>query len=910
MNNLPLLMIPLITALTSGVDTSRIPEITDFVKLSTTTAAENQTKAAVWYDDTHLCFKLTMFDPAAMKLSQGTVTPASQHDGSLWREDSIELFISPVADGTTYFHILTNPVGAVFDQKMKDVTWASNAVITTNTGKESWDAVIKIPFVSFGVTTPQPNDVWRLNICRNSISTHETSSWIPAAKSFHSPASFGKLVFGGEKCSTAQINRHTALYPDKNVVTYSIYNNTGEKKKYTAKIYSTDIVINTLDKPVVEQRIEYQLIDGIQPSPTVYFVIAETTTDTELLRTILPSIPSLTGQMDTLKHELSVAEAAVNTLPEDKRTGVINIIGEAKKVYTDATVVYPTTDMDIRKVNASAAVLAYNTRMLALTKNIADYYALHKTIPEGFIATPLNPLIKVFKDSPYTYTLEKNVELNTAKDEYTSFQVIVIPTEQNVDDVNVELTDLKCGDTGAVISSKDNIKLSVVCYVKTGNPVYPIDRIGWFPDPLLDFYKFKVKFTEVQPVWVTIHVPAETQAGNYKGKVKVTIPGSYSAQEIPVTLRVYNFVLPRTSSLPTAFQLWDLPEKMYVNTRNFMLDYRVSLITPIYQKPEWAGKAFNELPVEQITVEYEDCFRRGLNVFNFALFGYNWPGGIDFFKDRKNVRKEDLDFAVKFVTDYSAYLRKHGWLKYAYVYTADEPKPEDFVFITRTSELAKKYCPALKILNTTYYKEHLTNYIDIFCPTTANFDTEIFEKQRNKGTEFWWYVCLSPRRPYANLFIDYPAIDHRLLFWQTWQYKSRGFLYWGVNVWGKNTAKNVIPNEYNELVDYDASNGQVRVFNGDGFLLYPGPGEKALSTLRFECLRDGIQDYEYFVILQKKINELKKNGKYKDWVEEAEKLVVVPDTVSKSVTEFSVNPEFLLEHRNKIGEHLDKVFTK
>ena len=99
--------------------------------------------------------------------------------------------------------------------------------------------------------------------------------------------------------------------------------------------------------------------------------------------------------------------------------------------------------------------------------------------------------------------------------------------------------------------------------------------------------------------------------------------------------------------------------------------------------------------------------------------------------------------------------------------------------------------------------------------------------------------------------------------------------------------------------------------NGDGRFIYPPeaaaggrPAEPVLEgpvdSIRWEMLRDGVEDYEYFVILERLFEArrdqipLNQRGIY-------EGLLEVPDNISKSLTEFTKDPAPIEARRDAIA---------
>ncbi len=55
---------------------------------------------------------------------------------------------------------------------------------------------------------------------------------------------------------------------------------------------------------------------------------------------------------------------------------------------------------------------------------------------------------------------------------------------------------------------------------------------------------------------------------------------------------------------------------------------------------------------------------------------------------------------------------------------------------------------------------------------------------RAEGKDMWWYICIGPSRPYTNFFVEYPAIEPRLLMGlMAYKYQTGGFLYYNIAKW-------------------------------------------------------------------------------------------------------------------------------
>ena len=167
---------------------------------------------------------------------------------------------------------------------------------------------------------------------------------------------------------------------------------------------------------------------------------------------------------------------------------------------------------------------------------------------------------------------------------------------------------------------------------------------------------------------------------------------------------------------------------------------------------------------------------------------------------------------------------------------------------------------------------------------TAN-NAQIMERIHS-GKEVWWYVDQTPPRPYGNFFLDFEAIEHRILFWQTWALGVRGMYYWGVN-----TPPNG-NNPWQKLLD-------VTPVNGDGLLLYTdknGP----VNSIRWENIRDGIEDYDYLAIFNDRRRKLLETPGHEALLERAAKVYNLGEVIP-SLVEFTRDPEVLLQKRRDLA---------
>jgi hypothetical protein len=153
-----------------------------------------------------------------------------------------------------------------------------------------------------------------------------------------------------------------------------------------------------------------------------------------------------------------------------------------------------------------------------------------------------------------------------------------------------------------------------------------------------------------------------------------------------------------------------------------------------------------------------------------------------------------------------------------------------------------KYAPDLRridAIETTF----LLDEIEIAVPKLDHFAAwnESYKKWQKKGNELWFYtVGIYQGSLLPNKTIDVPLMDCRVMHWLNYKYDAVGYLHWGWNQWDE--KENPFEN--------------VGMHIGDAWHVYPSK-DGVLNSLRWEEMRNGIQDYEYFWMLENKIQTLK-----------------------------------------------------
>ena len=274
------------------------------------------------------------------------------------------------------------------------------------------------------------------------------------------------------------------------------------------------------------------------------------------------------------------------------------------------------------------------------------------------------------------------------------------------------------------------------------------------------------------------------------------------------------------------------------------------------------------------------------------------------------------------------HLRRKGWLDEAFVYWFDEPAPKDYEFVNNGFAKLKAAAPDIDRMLTEQVEPGLIGGPNIWCPVTHHYDHQAAESRRAHGEIFWWYVCTGPKAPYCTLFIDHPGTELRLWLWQTWKYNVKGILVWQTNYWTSSAAYPDSANPQNPYEDpmgwrsgYSTPKGEKRPWgNGDGRFIYPplaaadaNPAAPVLDgpvdSIRWEMLRDGIEDYEYFAVLQRLLRQKHAEMSPDDY-QRAAALLQVPPAVTSDMTTFTTNPQPIEDHRDKVARAIARLVSR
>jgi len=524
--------------------------------------------------------------------------------------------------------------------------------------------------------------------------------------------------------------------------------------------------------------------------------------------------------------------------------------------------------------------------------------------------TALNSMERIGQDQELFGA--NQVSVSAARNETESFQVVVGAILKNIRVTHAEISDLT-GAAGTI--GKENMTLYREEYarVRRSSPRAQMPP-GLYPDPLVPFInpltgkpiepfnQYRKKWGEPfitsgyemyalpfdvwkgqnQPIWVDIAVPRNAAPGEYKGSFTVTldkVPEQYGPTvdsiltktlSIPVSLTVWDFELPDGPThrnhfgrlegiIPRLFGVEPNSDKSLEIEKRYcqmMADHRIN--PPVLES--FMPNVNPDGSIKIIPERHEALkkFIQDLHVTDFEI-----PRAP--FKDMTTTNR---DKALRYYKAIYQYLKENGWDKRAYVYMLDEPNlKENYEEVLALGALVHEASPQLRclVVEQTYKQDpswpDIDPAVDIWCPLWAFIDRKSIDEKIAHGDEVWSYTALSQRAPdyhpdynevknYDSPYwhLDATLISYRTPTWIDWQYHITGLLYWSSVQINRSVIGVMDPWM---LPAFSESESQ---FNGGGYLLYPGIPcgiDGPVACIRLKNLRDGMEDYEYFTLLEK-----------------------------------------------------------
>lgn len=445
--------------------------------------------------------------------------------------------------------------------------------------------------------------------------------------------------------------------------------------------------------------------------------------------------------------------------------------------------------------------------------------------------------------------------------------------------VKLHVTPLKSGRHQ--IAGKD-IKFTPVTFVMTDHPgdlkrgcgIKEVLDSFLVADRIDNSTSFYHNAGETRPLWLSIHIPRDAAAGIYRGEV-IAEYGSGKTRQIytlPYTVTVSEHTLPDPKDWAFHLDLWQNPysSARYYNFKP-LSDEHLAAVRPHYEMLANAGQKTITTtliydPWNSQTYDVYDSMVKWVKTkdgswkFDYTDFD-KWvrymhdlgiqkfincysmiPWNLSFYYyDETSAKMEVLkakpgtseyeEHWLPFLKDFAQHLKKNGWFEKTTIAMDERPMEAMLAAIKVIRKADQNFNISLA---GTYHDELALELVDYCITLHEDMPEKVLEQRKARGYTTTMYTCCTEIFP--NTFTNSGYSEAVWLGWNTVERDFDGYLRWAYDCW------NVHPNQDTRFGKW---------LGGDTYLVYPNN----TSSIRFEKLREGIQDAEKIRIIRKKLTE-------------------------------------------------------
>lgn len=463
--------------------------------------------------------------------------------------------------------------------------------------------------------------------------------------------------------------------------------------------------------------------------------------------------------------------------------------------------------------------------------------------------------------------------------EKVSSQVLVWSSE-DISNLNLQIHDLIRED-GQKIGA-ENITAGFLRYVLTDEfgPGCGYRKSKDFDsslvaDPIDPVSYVSVNKNTLQPIWLSIKVPVGAKQGHYKGIVSVNAGEKI---DLSITLNVLDQVLPAADKWKFDLDFWQHPAAI-ARVHNvplwskehykYMRSYYTMLanagqkcITASIINEPWNHQTYDDFPSLIRWIKKKD----GSWSYDYQLFDQYvsfvmscgikdrincytmipWKLSFQYYDERlgkdtvltASPGTQDYNtYWSSMLTDFTKHLKDKKWFSITSI-SMDERAMQDMQAVIK---LVHGVDPEWKIALAGEYHPEIEKDIYDYCVASKWEPADsVINRRKSNGYPTTFYTCCVEK--YPNGFTFSPPAENVWIGWFAAAKGFTGYLRWAYNSWPKD------PVHDSRFTAWPA---------GDTFLVYPGP----MSSIRFEKMIEGIQDFEKIRILR---DQFSKTGSEKD----------------------------------------------
>jgi hypothetical protein len=518
---------------------------TGFKRVNSTALASDQATVRACYTPAFLYLALHCEDSDMAH----SITKITEHDGPVYTDNSVEVFLDPGLSRKTYFHFIVNQLGTKYEAIEKSKAWNCNWTAAVQLEKGGWTLEIAIPFPDLGyLNGPATGEKWGINLNRERRLTGSGSEWSGwPTGSFHVPSQFGKVVFveTAPACS-ARIIFAKEPYLGINELAAEIMNKTASERlfsvscilsqkdvkpayetkllklaagqkstlafKYEPKAFGAYLLALTVDSPDGKERYSYEAVSFSMESldATVKSLQVEVEEIEKRLRGLTGTSPMIAEWVKNINAELAAQAEKLKGLSEKICISDLSNTKVRQAIQADLQ----SGKRSIRRLDRLSERLSFCSKFPSATSTYA--------------VVPNFSMLDVGRNDGFRgWSVNQNQSIWGRPGECIQLGFAIVPFGRAIRGAKIKIEGLP----GEPQNGQGGTGGAQVCLVRNGTA---LSRFGKWPETP---NQFDVAPDEVQPVWVRLTVPGKTPPGSYPVNITVSAHGE-PAVSLPVLLKV------------------------------------------------------------------------------------------------------------------------------------------------------------------------------------------------------------------------------------------------------------------------------------------------------------------------------------------------------------------------------------
>ena len=304
------------------------------------------------------------------------------------------------------------------------------------------------------------------------------------------------------------------------------------------------------------------------------------------------------------------------------------------------------------------------------------------------------------------------------------------------------------------------------------------------------------------------------------------------------------------------------------------------------------------------------------------------------------------------------HIRKASWADCYIQHIYDEPYGEQIPIYFGLVEFVRKIWPDVRLVDAADAEPEILDTLDILAPLVdSRFAFRNLPQYHQAGKTCWCYTCNHPRGRYPNVYLDSPLLKTRIIPWIMYRYGVTGFLYYALGYW--ENQHDVLRDRfdphtgeldtsmslYNPWLD-PVQNATWQVPPGSWGFVYPprdpcsqdpailapklienftrvragqasvkedeGPNPWRMEipagivgSLRWEQLREGVEDYGLLCLLDEEITQAAKNPEKRSVAEQVKvKFDQLIQSVAPDWENYTRDPAAIETARRQVAQHI------